>query len=228
MDSPASISCDDLSVGLLLCASTLPRFGLPYYYVVLENCVLSEACPCRSALLCDRCLHPTRADRIFTWQCHMGRCGEDGRRLHGHEVVKLAMKMLVLSCSSPAGFVFPETYVLIEPLHLRQDMSRPGDLYALGQEMHKKDAVMDIVITYELEKLCLIQTTKCSDFGIRDVENMKFRSDASSTCPIHNSATIRIIPLALNPLGMRGGHFKAALKEFATSLVTKPGGCALL
>ncbi len=32
----------------------------------------------------------------------------------------------------------------------------------------------------------------------------------------------------MNHLGMRGGHFEAALKEFATLLLTKPGGCALL
>jgi hypothetical protein len=37
-----------------------------------------------------------------------------------------------------------------------------------------------------------------------------------------------LIPLALNHLGLRGGHFKAMLEKFATILVTNPGGCSLL
>ena len=37
-----------------------------------------------------------------------------------------------------------------------------------------------------------------------------------------------MVPLALNHLGLRGGHFQAVLKEFATILVTRPGGCTLL
>ncbi len=31
----------------------------------------------------------------------------------------------------------------------------------------------------------------------------------------------------MNHLGRRGGHFQAALKEFATALVTKSAGCML-
>ena len=46
--------------------------------------------------------------------------------------------------------------------------------------------------------------------------------------PIQNSVTKRPTPLALNHLELRGGHFDAVLKEYASSLVTKPGGCALL
>ncbi len=45
--------------------------------------------------------------------------------------------------------------------------------------------------------------------------------------PIQESATSRFIPLDLNHLGMWGGHLQAVLKEFATSLIIKPGGCAL-
>ena len=39
---------------------------------------------------------------------------------------------------------------------------------------------------------------------------------------------MRFIPLALNYFGLRGPHFQAVLKEFATILVTKPEGCSLL
>jgi hypothetical protein len=39
---------------------------------------------------------------------------------------------------------------------------------------------------------------------------------------------MRFIPLALNHFGLRGPHFQAVLKEFASILVTKPEGYSLL
>jgi hypothetical protein len=39
---------------------------------------------------------------------------------------------------------------------------------------------------------------------------------------------MRFVPLALNHLGLRGPHFQAVLKEFATIVVTRPEGCPLL
>ncbi len=39
---------------------------------------------------------------------------------------------------------------------------------------------------------------------------------------------MRLVPLALNHLGLRGPHFQALLKEFASILVTKLEGCSLL
>ena len=39
---------------------------------------------------------------------------------------------------------------------------------------------------------------------------------------------MRFIPLALNHFGLRGPHFQAVLKEFATIVVTRPEGCSLL
>ncbi len=39
---------------------------------------------------------------------------------------------------------------------------------------------------------------------------------------------MRFVPLALNHFGLRGAHFQAVLKEFATIVVTKPEGCFLL
>ena len=58
---------------------------------------------------------------------------------------------------------------------------------------------------------------------------MKFRKDARSSGPVQFSATKRIIPLAMNHFGLRGEHFNAALKEFA-SLITglRPSGCSLM
>jgi hypothetical protein len=57
----------------------------------------------------------------------------DGRRHQAHEAVKLVMQRLVLSCPDPVGCAFPKESILIdEPAHLRQDKSRPGDIYAMG------------------------------------------------------------------------------------------------
>jgi hypothetical protein len=37
-----------------------------------------------------------------------------------------------------------------------------------------------------------------------------------------------LVPLALNHFGLRGSHFQAVFKEFATIVVTRPEGCSLL
>ena len=100
--------------------------------------------------------------------------------------------------------------------------------YAIGNGMHKKDSVMDIIITPAIKQSCLTHASKGSDYVIRDAESVKFRKDARSSCPVQSSSTRRPIPLALNHLGLRGGHFQAMLKEFAMILVTMLGGCSLL
>ncbi len=76
----------------------------------------------------------------------MGRCGGDGRRLQAHEVVKRGLRDLVLSNSNPGGASFPASGILIEPPHLRRDKSRPGDIMALGRDVHMLDTAMDLVI----------------------------------------------------------------------------------
>ena len=63
---------------------------------------------------------------------------------------------------------------------------------------------------------------------IRKAENDKSRKDARSAGPIQYNATKRFIPLAMNHVGLRGGHFNAALKEFASLLVMRPSGCPLM
>ena len=101
----------------------------------------------------------------------MGRCGGDGRRLHAHEAGKLAIKRLVLNNPTPAGCVFPRESVIIEPTHLRQDKSRLGDIiYAMGTGMHRKDCMLDVVVTSALQRSCLSQTSKSSDRVVRKVE----------------------------------------------------------
>ena len=114
MDCPGSMANAEMSEGILF-SSTLHRFGLPYDYAKLEDFILPETCPRCSAPLRDLGHHPSRPDRIFTLQCHAGRCGGDGRRLQAHEVFKLAVKHLVPTSSSPGGSVFPATSVFIEP-----------------------------------------------------------------------------------------------------------------
>ena len=84
---------------------------------------------------------------------------------------------------------------------------------------------MDVII---IKQSCLSNASKGSEFVLRVAEALKFRKDARSSGPIQSSTTRRLIPLAFNYLGLRGGHFQAVLKEFATILVTMPGGCSLL
>ena len=77
--------------------------------------------------------------------------------------------------------------------------------------MQRKDTLIDIVITSTLKQSCLLQSIKGSDYGIRKAESVKFKADARSTGPTQSSSTRRLVPLALNHLGLRGGHFAADL-----------------
>jgi hypothetical protein len=75
MDCPTSLAHVEASEASLFCASTLHRYGLPYEYAKLESCVLPKSCPCCNAPLWDPGLDATRANMIFIWKSHMGRCG---------------------------------------------------------------------------------------------------------------------------------------------------------
>ena len=103
--------------------------------------------------------------------------------------------------------MFPAASVLIEIRHLRQDRSHRGDVYAIGNGMHMKDYVMDIIITYAIKHSCLTHAIKGCDYVIRDAESVKFKKDARSSGPVQSSSTRRLIPLALNHLGRSDGHF---------------------
>ena len=94
--------------------------------------------------------------------------------------------------------------------------------------MHGMDTVMDVVITSAMQKSCLNHSITSSDYVIRKAENMKFGKDSRSVDPIQQSSTMRFIPLAMNHLGLRGSHFNAALREFASQLVMRPSGCSLM
>ena len=100
-----------------------------------------------------------------------------GRRLQAHDVIKRALKELVLSNPAPGGVVFPASSVLIEPPHLRGDNSRQGDVMALGRDVHMMDTAMDIVIASGLTKSCLSSSCKSSDFVLKAAERAKFGKD---------------------------------------------------
>ena len=123
IDCPSSLAHDETSDASLYCAATMHRYGMPHDYAKMENLVLPETCACCSAPLWGPGLTDTRADRIFVWQIHLGRCGGDGCRHQAHDVVKLAMKRMVMSSSDPLGIAFPKDSVLIESPHFRQDKS---------------------------------------------------------------------------------------------------------
>jgi len=158
-----------------------------------------------------------------------GQMWRDDRRMHAHETVKLVVKRLVLTCPDPSGCAFPSASVLIEPRHLRQDNSRPGDIFVMGNGMHRNDIVMDVVVTSAMQKSCLTQSITSSDYVVKRAQNQKSGRDSKSIDPIQLISTMRFIPLAaMNHLGLRGNHFNAALREFASQLVMRPNGCFLM
>ncbi len=89
----------------------------------------------------------------------------------------------------------------------------------MGKGTYLKDTVMDCVVVSGLAKSCLSNQAQSSDFSLRLAEKSKFTKDTRSGCPVASSATMRLIPLAMNHLGLRGPHFQAILKEFATYVV---------
>jgi hypothetical protein len=134
----------------------------------------------------------------------LGKMRGDGKRLQAHEVVKKALRDLVLSNPNRGGAVFPASSVLIETPHLRKDRSRPGDIMALGRDVHRLDTVMELVIASGLTISCFSSSCKSSDLVLKTPENAKFRKDNNSVNPISSSSTMLFVPLVLNHLGMRG------------------------
>jgi hypothetical protein len=155
-------------------------------------------------------------DKIFVWQCHLGRWGGDGRRLQAHETVKRDMKELVLSKPNPGGAAFPASSIRIEPPHLLRDKSRPRDIMALGRDFHRMDTTMDIVIASGLAKSCLFSSCKSSDFVLKGAERAKFGKNRRPVNQISPSFTMRFVPLALKHMGLRDPHFQAVFKELAS------------
>ena len=80
---------------------------------------------------------------------------------------------------------------------------------------------MDCVIVSTLAKSCLSNQVRSFDFSLLIAVKEKFTNDKRSSRHVFSSATMRLIPLAMNDIGLRGLHFEAILKEFATSLVTE-------
>ncbi len=99
---------------------------------------------------------------------------------------------------------------------------------ALGRDIHRLDTAMDLVIASALQKSCLSSTDKSSDIVLKAAEKTKIKKDLNSVKPISSSSTMRFVPLAINHFGLRGPHFQALLKEYASIVVTRPEGCSLL
>ena len=82
MNCPPSLSLEGTSNASLFCAATIHRYGLPHDFARMEDHILPETCHCCQSPLWDPDLLLSITDRIFVWQCHLGRCGGDGRRIH--------------------------------------------------------------------------------------------------------------------------------------------------
>ncbi len=181
MDRPANYEHTDLCESSLYNASTLNLHGLPYDYSSFQPDALPSCCPtCNDALK-----HPLRPEShhksMFTWQSHLVRCGGDGRCLQTHEVVKLFLKRLALSNPDPGGIAIPSALLLIEPIHLRSDDSRPRDLYVMAGGSHAKDAALDLMISSSLSQSTLLQTSKSADYVLRKGDNVKCCKDLRNT-----------------------------------------------
>ena len=94
--------------------------------------------------------------------------------------------------------------------------------------MHRNDSVTDFAVTSGMQKSCLNQSIKSSDYVIKKVENQKLGKDIRSSGPIQLNSTMGFIPLAMHHFGLRGSHFNAALREFASQVVMHPSGCSFV
>ncbi len=142
-------------------------------------------------------------DKIFAWQSHLGRYGEEERRHQAHEVFKVAIKDLALLNANPGSSVFLASIIMNEPPHLRLDKSRQGDVMAMGRDVHRLDSAMDVVIASQLTKSCVFFSHKSSGFVPEAAKDSKFGKDRRSCNPIPSFSTMRFISLALNNMGMR-------------------------
>ena len=128
--------------------------------------------------------------RMFTWQFHLGRCGGDGRCLQAHEIAKLSLKRPVLSNLDPGGIAIPSSLILIEPRHVRSDDSRPGDIYVMAGGRHAKGDAMDLMVTSSITSSTLLDSSKSSDFVLRQAENIKFTKDLRNPEPLPSASSL--------------------------------------
>ena len=85
-----------------------------------------------------------------------------------------------------------------------------------------------MMVSSSLSNSALLNSSKISDFVLRQGENNKFTKDLRNVEPLQLSATQRFIPLVMNQCGRRGPHFEATLLEFASLLIKRSSGCCLL
>jgi hypothetical protein len=190
----------------------------------VESETLPEMCACCCKTpLWDPAIPGTKMDKIFALQCPLGMCGGDGRRLQAHDGSKRTLKELVLSNPNPGGVAFPASSVLIDPPHLRGDRSRPGDIVALGRDVHRLDTAMDIVIAFGLTKSCLFSSSKSSEIVLKAAEKAKFGKDIKLVNPISSSSTMRFVSLALNKFYNAGPSLPSGSQIICYDLGDKAG-----
>ncbi len=64
--------------------------------------------------------------------------------LSGHKASYKIVSHFQINLMGSGGRNFPASIILIDPLHLRLDKSRLGDIFALGRGCHRKDTAMDV------------------------------------------------------------------------------------
>jgi hypothetical protein len=175
IDRPEKYSHLDINEFTLYSAFTFHLHGLPCDYASLWLVDPPGAFPVCYTSLTNPLRHAPLHKRLFSWQSRMGRCGGDGRRNQGHEVVNLAVKRLALYNQDPGGMAIPPKHPILETKHIRSDSSPPRDMYAEAGGLHAKDAAMNCVLCSTLSKSCLLYSSTSSDYALRQAEITKFR-----------------------------------------------------
>ena len=228
MDRPHHLRRDDCADSDLYAVAKLQQLGLPFAGSVLVIDDQPRACPCCKNLIFAADDQTPKHYKLFTWQHHQARCMGDGRNGQAHDVTKLAIKRLAFCNHDPGGSLCRDKDVELEPNNIRPDGTRPADIRRRGTGGGARDINMDVTIGTATRESCLSKATKSSDAVLLKREGAKWDDDKRSSYPLQNSATQTFIPLALNHFGRRGPHFNALLNQFASQLISRPGGCRLL
>jgi hypothetical protein len=111
------IKDENMSEGIVYNAAMLYKYGLP-----IDNAKQEDMRHVRVVVLhYGMTLEGIdTAERMCTWQCHMGRCGGDGRRLQARGV----MKKYIKSCTSNVHCL----YVYYKPLTFDYRMKSTYDI----------------------------------------------------------------------------------------------------
>jgi hypothetical protein len=144
-------------------------------------------------------------------------------------MVKMSLKRLVLTNPSPPGLLVPESSVLIEPPHLsttRQDKARRHLRH--GQRHPPQGLRHGRSHCLRAAKFLLILLLKKLRFRPALSGDQEVRQGPEVLLPHPELQLSALYSVGFEQHGDAGPHFTTTLRELATQLVTRPGGCPLM